>query len=323
MKKIISILLIIILVVSGCNKQDAINEKKVENNTDYISINDNKGKQNIPSNAKSIVVLDSRAFELISDWNIKISAAPKDIIPSDNPLKNDETISNIGNHKEPNFEILASVNPDLVIVGQRFSQHYDAIKEIVPNAKVIDIDIILDNNNPNSLIDGLVNHTEILGKIFKKENESKKIIDELLNSIKDLENVKTDDSYMGIIVSGKNIGYSAPSTGRVWGPIFDILKLKPSLKIKNSSSDHKGDDISVEAIAESNPDVLLVLDRDASIATEESIPAKDIIENSNTLKNVNAIKKRKIFYAPTDTYTNESIKTYVELFKELKDFINK
>lgn len=225
MKKIISILLIIILVVSGCNKQDTKNEKKVENNTDYISINDNKGKQDIPSNAKSIVVLDSRAFELISDWNIKISAAPKDIIPSDNPLKNDETIANIGNHKEPNFEIIASVNPDLVIIGQRFSQHYDAIKEIVPNSKVIDIDIILDNNNPNSLIDGLVNHTEILGRIFKKENESKKIIDELLNSIKDLEDVKTDDSYMGIIVSGKNIGYSAPSTGRIWGPIFDILKL--------------------------------------------------------------------------------------------------
>lgn len=95
------------------------------------------------------------------------------------------------------------------------------------------------------------------------------------------------------------------------------------MKIKNSSSDHKGDDISVEAIAESNPDVLLVLDRDASITTEESIPAKDIIENSNTLKNVNAIKNRKIFYAPNDTYTNESIKTYVELFKELKIFINK
>jgi len=322
MKKIISLLLITILTITGCSGKNAENSSNNKTKTETITIEDNRAKQEIPVNAKSIAVLDSRAFEVLSDWKVKLSAAPRDLIPADNPLKNDESIANIGNHKEPNFEILASVNPDIVIIGQRFAQHYDAIKEIVPNAKLIDINIDLEANDSKGLFEGLINHTEILGKIFKKESEAKALVNELQDSLSKLKTIDTNNkTFMGIIVSAKNIGYSAPHTGRVWGPIFDILNLKPSLEIKNSSSDHKGDDISVEAIAESNPDVLLVLDRDASITTEESIPAKDIIEGSNTLKNVNAIKNNKIFYAPNDTYINESIKTYIELFNQLEEFL--
>ena len=49
-------------------------------------------------------------------------------MPADSAYKKDEKVQNIGNHREPNLEIIALANPDLVIVGQRFVDHYEEIK---------------------------------------------------------------------------------------------------------------------------------------------------------------------------------------------------
>lgn len=344
-KSILLFSLLSIFVLSACSntnveesKKETVTETKEDSTNDTTSetvketeaevakdveITDNKGKYNVPVNPEIVVVLDSRAFETLSDWGVKLAAAPKDVMHADSPIVKDESVLNIGNHREPKFETLASVNPQIVIVGQRFSQHYDAIKEVVPNAIVLDINIDLNVENPGqALVDGFKRNTEILGKIFNKNSEAQDLIkklDEAVNSAKSVD--KKDSTFMGLIVSGGEIGYSAPNKGRVWGPVFSLLELKHSLEIENSTSDHQGDDISVESIANSNPDVLLVLDRDAAVASADSKPAKDVIEGSQAMAGTNAVKNGKIFYAPSDTYTNESIQTYTELFQKLAEFL--
>ncbi|MFP3468050.1 ABC transporter substrate-binding protein, partial [Leifsonia sp. SIMBA_070] len=59
----------------------------------------------------------------------------------------------------------------------------------------------------------------------------------------------TEDTVMSVITSGGEIGYSAPGNGRTFGPLYDLLGLTPALEVDESSTDHQGDDISVEAIA--------------------------------------------------------------------------
>jgi len=106
--------------------------------------------------------------------------------------------------------------------------------------------------------------------------------------------------------------------------MYDIFEWTPALEIVSTSSDHQGDDVSVEAIAQSNPDWIFVLDRDASVSsTTDAVPAQDVIDNSPALKNITAVTERKIVYAPEDTYTNESIQTYLELFKDLASALAK
>ena len=61
--------------------------------------------------------------------------------------------------------------------------------------------------------------------------------------------------------------------------------------------------------------LILVIDRDAATSsTSDAVPAQDVIDNSPALQNTNAVSQAKIIYAPDDTYTNESIQTYLELF---------
>ena len=286
-----------------------------------VEITDVHGTVMVPVNPKNVVALDNRTFETLADWGIELAAVPKPLMPSKLSYVNDDSVQDIGNHREPNLELLAAVDPELVIIGQRFASYYDDIKALVPHAAVIDLnfDVSEEAANPGeSLVSGLKESTIALGLIFDKNAEAQQLIADFDQAIADAKSsYDGTDTVLGVIVSGGNIGFSAPGFGRVWGPMYDIFEWAPALEVEGTSSDHQGDDISVEAIAQSNPDWIFVLDRDASVEAGAASPAQDVIDNSPALQNITAVSKGQILYAPHDTYINESIQTYLTVFSDI------
>jgi iron complex transport system substrate-binding protein len=293
-----------------------------------VEITDIHGAVTVPVNPKTVVALDNRTFETLSDWGIKLVAAPKGVMPADSTYVADSEVQDIGDHKEPNLEIIAAADPDLVIVGQRFSKYYEDIKKLVPNAAVIDLSFEVSKEagaSGDSLVNGLKDSTITLGKIFDKNAEAEKLTSDFDKAIEKAKSAYNGtDKIMSVVVSGGDIGFSAPLSGRVWGPMYEMFGWKSALEVDGASSDHKGDDISVEAIAQSNPDWIFVMDRDAAVSSvKDAVPAKDVINNSPALQNTTAVSKGQIVYAPNDTYTNESIQTYLELFDNLATSLSK
>lgn len=310
------------------NSTETDNSDETDGDSDEattVEITDAHGTVTVPVSPQNVVVLDNRSFETLADWGIELAAAPKDVMPADIPYVADESVENIGNHREPNLEIIAAVDPELVIVGQRFAGFYEDIKALVPNAAVIDlnIDVSEEAATPGeNLVNGFKDITTSLGQIFDKNDEADQLIAEFDQAIEDAKSAYNGtDTVMSVIVSGGDINFSAPHTGRVWGPLYEIFEWTPSLEIDKASADHQGDDISVEAIAETNPDWLFVMDRDAAVSSsgEEATPAQDVIDNAPALQNTTAVTEGNIVYAPADTYTNESIQTFIELFNDLAD----
>lgn len=309
-------------------KADDKKEEAASTDSETVKVKDITGEVEVKKNPQKVVALDNRTFETLEEWGIKPVAVPKDVMPSTSGFVKDEEIQDIGNHKEPNLEVLAAADPDLVIVGQRFGKYTDEIKKLVPNAQVIDLNwnVSEEAEKPGeNLINGFKDSIDTLGKIFEKEEEAEALKTKLDESIAKAKEAYDGSSVVSVVVSGGEIGYSAPHYGRVWGPLYEVLGLKPAIEVSNTSSDHKGDDISVEAIAEANPAALLVLDRDAAITKEgeESTPAKDVIEGSEALKATDAIKNGKVYYAPADTYTNESPQTFIKIFEGLAELFSK
>jgi len=330
--KITAIIAALALMLTACAKPGNENGSNAQVNDSNevltVEITDVHGTVTVPVNPKNVVALDNRTFETLADWGIKLAAVPKPIMPADLPYVSDESVLDVGSHGEPNLEIIATVNPELVIVGQRFAKYYEDIKKLVPNTAVINLDFDVSENAEKSgenLINGLKNSTIALGKIFDKNEEAQQLIAALDKAVEEARSTYNGtDTVMSVIVSGGNIGFSAPHSGRVWGPMYEIFGWIPALKVDGSTSDHQGDDVSVEAIAQSNPDWIFVLDRDAAISsTTDAVPAQDVIDNSPALKNTTAVSKGNIVYAPKDTYTNESIQTYIELFENLVNALSK
>ncbi|MBE5992207.1 MAG: siderophore ABC transporter substrate-binding protein [Paenibacillaceae bacterium] len=293
-----------------------------------VEVTDIHGTVTVPVNPKTVVALDNRTFETLSDWGIKLAAVPKGVMPADSLYVADSEVQDIGNHSEPNLEIIAAADPELVIVGQRFASYYEDIKKLVPNAAVVDLSFQVSKEagkSGESFVNGLKDSTITLGKIFNKNEEAEKLTADFDQAIEKAKSAYNGtDKIMSVVVSGGDIGFSAPLSGRVWGPLYEVFGWTSALEVSGATSDHQGDDISVEAIAQSNPDWIFVLDRDAAISsTKDAVPAQDVINNSPALQNTTAITEGHVVYAPNDTYTNESIQTFIELFDNLASSLTK
>lgn len=285
---------------------------------DTVTITDNYGEKTVPTPPKRVVALDNRSFELLDSWGIKPVAAPRDIVPNSIPgIADDEDIVNIGNHREPNLEAIVAADPDVIISGQRFETFDEELQKLVPDATLLDFE----PRDGEPIDREIIRQTLELGDVFGKQAEAEQAVQEFTEAVQRARNAyDPEQKVMALNVSGGEIGYVAPGVGRVWGPLFDLIGFTPALEVENASDDHQGDDISVEAIANANPDWLLVLDRDAGVKSiTGSQEALSVINDSAPLKNVTAVKDGHVYVAPADTYTNESIYTYTEILNQISE----
>ena len=311
-----------VLALAGCSTQTAAEPEETAAASGTVTVEDNNGTQEIATPPTSVVATDNRTFQTLSDWGIELTAAAVSLMPANNPYTTDDSIIDLGTHNEPDLEAVVAVEPDLIINGQRFAQYHEDFTTLVPDATVLE----LDPREGEDFDAELIRQTTVLGEIFGKQDEAQKLVDDFEAAIERAQAAYDDaESVMAVTTSGGEIGYIAPTVGRTLGPIFDILGLTPALEVPEATDDHQGDDISVEAIAESNPDWILVMDRDAVFAADDPsyVQAADIIENSEALASVTAVADDQVVYMPTDTYLNEGIQTYTTFLNDFADALEK
>ena len=274
----------------------------------------------VPADPQSIIATDNRIFGTLAEWGIELSAAPVELMRSREDLAvyvEDADIENIGNHREPTMEVFITAQPDLILNGQRFAQYEEEIRgHVGDDVPFISTDIDVENSR---IDDERRELTTLLGDVFGRQADAEQLIADFDASIERAAAAyDSDQTVVGVLTSGGSINYVAPVTGRAIGPIYDVLGLTPALE-REGSTNHQGDDISVEAIADANPDWILVLDRDAGAGTEGASSANELIAESEALANVTAVKEGNIIYLNPVFYTAEDIQHYTELFNDMAD----
>ena len=282
-----------------------------------VTVTDMSGTEvTLPEEVDSVIATDNRIFRTLDDWGVELSAAPKQIMykgeggPS---YLQDDSVADIGNHREPDMELFVTAEPDVVFNGQRFNERKAEIDELTGDAAVVDTNFDV---TQTPMDEGLKKLTTLLGEATGHEADAEKLIADF-----DAATQRAKDAYdpeqtvMGLIASGGELSYAAPSTGRSIGPFFDMLDLTPALD-QSGTDNHQGDDISVEAIAKSNPDWLIVMDRDAAVG-EENATAAELIERSEALQDVTAVKEGNIVYLPADFYVSEDIQNHTTVMEDL------
>lgn len=301
-----------VALVAGCGASDASTSDESAESAGAVSIEDNHGEIEVPVNPERVVALDNTTFQTLSDWNIDAVAVPKPLMGDMWPdLTDDDSVLDVGLHHEPDLEAVIEADPDLIIGGYRFSTFYEDLKDIQP--KTIEI-------NPREGEDHIAElkrQVGILGQIFDREDDAQAIADALDQAIADAQEAYNGtDTVVGLISSGGEISYAAPGSGRGVGLLFPTLDLVPGIEQAADDTTH-GDDISVEAIAQANPDWLVVLDRDASLDVDGYVSAQELIENSEALANVTAVQQEQIVYLEPGFYLDESIQAYTTLFESI------
>lgn len=298
------------LALTGCAAGTPAATETPAETAKTVTVEANNGSFTVPVNPERVVVLDNTAFETISEFGITPVAVPKPLVVSVWPQYDKPEILDVGSHREPKLEAVDEAKPDLIIGGYRFGDYTDELSKIATT-----IDIAPDSEDH---VAGLKKQTEILGEIFDKQDEAAAIIKRYDDAVAEAKTAaEGKGSVLALLTSGGKV-LADPPGGRL-GAIYSTLDLTPALERAAENAGH-GDDISLETIAQADPEWFVVLDRDAGTSANSSeafTPAKELIADAEALKNTVAIKDGNIVYLNPNFYLTEGIQAYTEVYEAL------
>ncbi|PRX72738.1 iron complex transport system substrate-binding protein [Cohnella sp. SGD-V74] len=271
-----------------------------------VTITHALGTAVVKTNPEKVVVFDYGTLDTLGKLGIEVLALPKASIPGNLSQYDDAKYEDAGTLFEPDFEKLNKLKPDVIFIGGRTGEAYEELNKIAPT-----IQMSVDFSN---YLDSFKNNANIIGQIFGKEAEVSAAIAEYDAAVADLQG-KASGAGKALIVLTTGGKISAYGPGSRFGSIHDIFGFAPvdaDIKV-----DTHGNSISNEYIAEKNPDVLFVVDRDAVVSGDGASPAKEVIEN-DLVKKTNAYKNGKIVYLnPNFWYlSGGGLNTELEMVKE-------
>lgn len=251
-----------------------------------------KGEVEIAKTPERIAVYDIGVLDTLVSLGLgdKIVGVPSKEFSSKYATPN---AKEVGELKKPDYEALAAVKPDLIIVATRSAPALDDAAKIAQT-----IDLSLTSNN---IYQEGRERTAALGKLFNKEAEAEKIngeLDKLRDEVKEL--AKDRGSVLSVMVNGNKISlYGSDSRA-------NYLKSELGLNLIDQSeqkSDRHGIPVSFEFIAEKNPDWIYALDRLVAIG-EQGASAKETLSNK-LVEGTTAWKKNQVIYPDTsNVYIN-------------------
>jgi iron complex transport system substrate-binding protein len=303
------VLLTVLLVLVGCD-----NKKEQQTPAKTITVEHAQGKTDIPENPKKVVVFNIATLDIIDALNIPVSAVPQSDVHLPDFLSkySDKTYINAGTLFEPNYEVLSTIEPDVIIAGGRANDAYKKLNDIAPTIS-LDID-------SKDFLGSLTQRTEQLGTIFNKQDEAKKLINDFNQKIEQLKpKTSTAGSALVIMVNGGKMSAYGPKSR--FGFVFDILGFQPATTFQEAG--RHGNAVTSEFILSVNPQWLFVLDRDSAIGNKEAQSAQQVLSNDLIQKTAAWQNQHIIYLDSSSMYIAGGIQTYSRLIDQIREALQK
>ncbi|WP_191602352.1 siderophore ABC transporter substrate-binding protein [Marinomonas algicola] len=246
-------------------------------------IEHHQGTQSFDAVPKKVITFDLSSLDTMDSLGLDVFGLPKEFANGHLEKFKDERYTNVGSLFEPDYEVVAASQPDLVIISGRASNAYDGLSDIAPT-----IDLTITGED---FLNQFKESSRKVAAIFDKESELESQLDQLdlkVNEIKSL--AKTSGNALFILTNGGKI--SAYGSGSRFGWLHDDLGIEPVIKDIKAAT--HGDPVSFEFILETNPDWIFVLDRDSAIGRSQDA-AKTLLDNE-LIHKTKASKNNQIVY---------------------------
>lgn len=308
---IVSALLIVIL--SACGTAASGNsDSKGKQNEETLTITHELGETKVKKNPKNVVVFDFGSLDTLDKLGVKPAGVPQANVPSYLSKYEGKDYENVGGLKEPDFEKVNELEPDLIIISGRQADFYEEFSEIAPT-----IYLGVDTQN---YMESFKKNAGIIGQIFGKEDQVKEELAKIDNSVSELKKKAESTGKNALVVLANEGKISAFGPNSRYGVIHEEFGVTP-VDQKIEASAH-GQIISNEYIVEKNPDYLFVVDRTAAVGGETS--AKTVVEN-NMVKTTDAYKNSHIVYLDPDCWylSGGGLESVAMMVKEVSEGLGK
>ncbi|WP_370680091.1 siderophore ABC transporter substrate-binding protein [Comamonas sp. GB3 AK4-5] len=233
-----------------------------------VTVKDNRGEVSLPLQPKTVVVYDLGALDIIQSLGGAVHGVPNQALP---PLlaayKDQAKYPQVGSLFEPDYEKLKALKPDLIIAGNRT---LPKIAELSKFAPVLDV-TVGDGDQLTQIYRNIRSISAIYGMPQKGEEQIQTIASEIA-ALK-TKAQKQGSALMLMTNGGKMSVYGPGSRFDMLYAVFGVQPVKDKIEV----SKH-GQAVSFEYLLKTNPDWLLVLDRDAAIG-REGASARKLLDN--------------------------------------------
>lgn len=259
-----------------------------------VRISDAQGMRDLPDAPKTVVVFDLAALDTLDALGIEVKGVPEWAMTGNLARYRSETYAKVGSLFEPDFEAVAALEPDLIVIGSRSQKHFAALSGIAP---------VLDLTPDNGDFRGSVKrNAQAIGKLFGKETEVDERLAKLEATTARLRQL-TSDKGRGLVVLTTGGKISAYGPGSRFAEIHDLYGLAPADPAIEATT--HGQVVSWEYILRINPDWLIVIDRDAAIGKTET-PARALLDNELVNRTRAATAGQIVYLDPVGMYLTSS-----------------
>lgn len=293
MKKIyVSLLLVVVMVIAAAcgsnNSGNNGNDNTSNNNeaSETMTIEHELGTSEVEKNPEKVVVFDFGVLDTFKKLGLEdkvVGVAQSGVIPSYIDEFASEDYANIGSLKEPDFEKIAELDPDLILISGRQSEVYDQLQEI---AETVFIGVDTEN-----YMDSFTENVTTIGEMFGKESEVEDALAEIDDTIASVNEKAEEADKNALIILANDDKISAYGPSSRFGIIHDVFGV-PAVDEGIEVSTH-GSNVSFEYVTEQDPDLLYVIDRGAVVGGESS--AKQVVENK-LMERTKAFQNDDIYY---------------------------
>lgn len=293
-KKVAGIISIVLIAIIGVFSIGMKNEKNNGSNneaTTTVSVTDANGeKVELIKKPEKIVVFDYGVADILKNFGVDIVGLPKSgTLPEILSVYADDKYANVGDLKEPDFEAIEALNPDLIIIGSRQADQIDSFKEIAPT-------VYLATNGENYM-DSFSTVVTDLGNLFDKQEEAKKALSEIETKVADLKKTVSEKGLSASVVMANEGGVSLFSQASRYGIIYSDLGFKQL--DKNIEESTHGQQITFEYFLENNSDYVFVVDRGSVTGKGESAQTlfdNEIMNKTDVAKNDNVVHLNSVVW---------------------------
>lgn len=243
-----------------------------------------RGETAVPANPAKTVVMDLAVLDTMQALGVEASGVPAVVkLPPQLAQYADDRYLKVGSMFEPNYEVIHAAQPQVIFVAGRSAPKYDELSKLAPT-----VDLTVD---PKDLVGSVTRNTETLAAIYGKQDQARDKLAALQQSIKALhDQAGTAGNALIVLTTGGKM--SAYGPGSRFGVIHDAFGVKPAAPGLNVSN--HGQAISFEFIAQTDPDWLFVIDRDAAIG-REGVSAERMLDN-DLIRPTKAWKNKRVVY---------------------------
>lgn len=307
----IAIVAVIVLALIGYVLVRSDGAKDRSTGSDVQPITHAQGTTHVPTAPRTIVVFDVATLDTLDHWGVAAAGVPTGRYPAYLARYDSGEITRVGTLFEPDYEAVNALRPDLIIVAGRSAAKYAELSRIAPT-----VDLTVDQND---YVASSLRNIATLGLIFDKQEEAARDTAEIRRKIAALRvwTATAGDALVVLTTGGRMSAYGPGSRFGVLHSEFGFAPARPNLEVSNH-----GEGVNAEFVLETDPDWLMVVDRDAATA-QGSVAARQVMNNELIARTKAARNGRVVYLDPMSWYIVtggvRSLETIVDQLSEAID----